>query len=72
MAHGGAPRAAAAAACCPARGGAKRGEGWRIEPLRILEGVPEGSVDREGERRRSSASGGNGGRRRSKAGSSAC
>jgi hypothetical protein len=41
-------------------------------PLRILEGAPEGSVDRGGKRRRSSPSGGNGGRRRSKAGSSAC
>jgi hypothetical protein len=65
-------RAAAAVACRPARGSAKRGEGWRLDPLRILEGVPEGSVVREGKRRRSSASGGNGGRRRSKAGSSAC
>jgi hypothetical protein len=55
-------RAAAAVACSPTRGGAMRGEEWLLEPLRSLEGVPEGSVDRGCKRRRSLPSGSNGGR----------
>jgi hypothetical protein len=41
-------RAAAAVACRPARGGAGWGDRWRLEPLWILEGVSEESVDRGG------------------------
>jgi hypothetical protein len=60
-------RAAAAGACRPARGGARRARGWRLEPLGILEGVSEGSVDCGCKRRWSSLSGGHGGRRQGSA-----